>query len=320
MNKNTKLALALALGAFAIGIWGYLYISAQGEQAPAPTRAVQTEKPAAPSTPATAAPKKKDEPAPLARALTFELPPMFKEAEKAEPPIPLPGEGSEVVATPIGVPPGNPFEPFPEPEPEKPKPAPKPAAKAPPVPKAPPPPPEPPPPPKAVIEIYTDPPGAKVYIDGKLVGVTPLRAKIEPGDHALLIEAEGREPITKAITAKPGAEIALTFWLPPAKKAPAEVAQKPEQKPPEIKKPQPNPAEMWVKANRVRLRGIVLGPVPVALLEVGGEVVTVTPGDEIIPGSGARLVGVTSQSAIIAYENSSVILFLEKEKEVGNEA
>jgi hypothetical protein len=62
--------------------------------------------------------------------------------------------------------------------------------------------------------VASNPPGAKVFIDGKESGVTPCEnAKIKPGAHALLIEKEQYVPLEMTIAATEGKTDSLSFSL-----------------------------------------------------------------------------------------------------------
>ena len=45
----------------------------------------------------------------------------------------------------------------------------------------------PPPPPQARLELSSNPAGAEIYLDGKLVGSTPLTVTVDPGEHVVMM-------------------------------------------------------------------------------------------------------------------------------------
>lgn len=56
-----------------------------------------------------------------------------------------------------------------------------------------------------VLVANTEPADAKVYLDGKLAGTSPLKEKfISPGEHTILVEKDGYFPWKKRLEIKPG--------------------------------------------------------------------------------------------------------------------
>jgi len=304
--------IAGALLVAAVGLWYGLYANTPQAQPPTNAPSAQAQKPSNSQKPRLAVP--------TGRPLRFALPPMLEE-EVVKPPTGVPPALGQVAYGPKVPPIRNPFAPFPTPEDKKT--APKAKPKRPPSPK-PPPPPLPPPAPRPKLELYTEPPAAKVYLDGELLGVTPLRREIPPGEHVLLVELEGRAPIVRQITADPGQTMVLTFWLGEAPRKggeeapPAPSPAAAPRTPSVVLGPQlgaevpPNPARVWAEDHQVKLRGVLLGAVPVALLEVDGKVLALVAGEEL--DKGVRLVGVGPTTAVLAYQGHSIVLRLETEE------
>lgn len=66
------------------------------------------------------------------------------------------------------------------------------------------------------ITITSTPPGAKVYIDDKKVGVkgaTPYTGTLPPGQHKVWIELDGHEPVSQTIDVQQGAPFSLNLQL-----------------------------------------------------------------------------------------------------------
>jgi hypothetical protein len=74
--------------------------------------------------------------------------------------------------------------------------------------------------------IASNPPGAKVLLDGKESGVTPCEnAKLKPGEHVLRLEKEQFDPFEKTVLATEGKTDTLSFSLAPLKPQPAATKQ-----------------------------------------------------------------------------------------------
>ncbi len=98
-----------------------------------------------------------------------------------------------------------------------------------PVPKA-----EPTKPQPAYFRIRSEPPGAKVAIDGKDVGSTPLnRARVAPGSRVVRIEQEGYLPWEDSVRARAGKTEAIDAVLTPRGPVVNETAPSPEPAPPQ---------------------------------------------------------------------------------------
>ena len=65
----------------------------------------------------------------------------------------------------------------------------------------------------AVIIVESDPAGAKVYIDDKLRGTTPLKVKVAPGAHIVELRAEGYYPNRREVRAVSAVEDTLRLGL-----------------------------------------------------------------------------------------------------------
>jgi len=63
------------------------------------------------------------------------------------------------------------------------------------------------------LQIFSDPPGAVVTIDGRLAGVTPFDHEVLAGPHAVRITHDRHSPIERAVTLAPGAPIRLRVEL-----------------------------------------------------------------------------------------------------------
>lgn len=64
--------------------------------------------------------------------------------------------------------------------------------------------------------VYTDPPGARVSVDGRERGTTPLHEVVTAGSHALVVVREGSERIDQAIVVAPGTTRVVELILRPA--------------------------------------------------------------------------------------------------------
>jgi hypothetical protein len=64
--------------------------------------------------------------------------------------------------------------------------------------------------------VYTDPPGARVSVDGEERGTAPLHALVAPGSHALALVLEGYEPLDERVEVAPSRSSAVERVLRPA--------------------------------------------------------------------------------------------------------
>ncbi|GIW26554.1 RodZ domain-containing protein [Meiothermus sp.] len=71
----------------------------------------------------------------------------------------------------------------------------------------------PPPPPQVSLRIATQPTGARVYLDGFLLGQAPLEARVEAGERTLRIEAPGYQKYEQVLTLQ--SDRNLSFALTP---------------------------------------------------------------------------------------------------------
>lgn len=59
----------------------------------------------------------------------------------------------------------------------------------------------------ALVSIQANVAGAQVYVDDKakgVAGLTPFQLQLAPGEHTLIVEKEGYQPLTQTLTLKPG--------------------------------------------------------------------------------------------------------------------
>jgi hypothetical protein len=69
---------------------------------------------------------------------------------------------------------------------------------------------------KALLSVEADVPGARVLLDGREIGKTPLRNReTAPGKYRLRVEKEGYEPYEKAVTLEKGRTFTRTVSLSP---------------------------------------------------------------------------------------------------------
>lgn len=68
------------------------------------------------------------------------------------------------------------------------------------------------------LTVSSDPPGARVYLDGQMIGMTPLTvADVSPGDHTLLITMEGYTDFSQTITVTGEGSIVSAALVPSAR-------------------------------------------------------------------------------------------------------
>jgi serine/threonine protein kinase len=70
-----------------------------------------------------------------------------------------------------------------------------------------------PPPAPSMITFNSEPPGAALRLDGRVLGRTPQRVEVGPGSHPLQLEKDGYRRLEEEFTARPGEERAVTFKL-----------------------------------------------------------------------------------------------------------
>ena len=73
----------------------------------------------------------------------------------------------------------------------------------------------------ASLGVTSDPSGARVFLDGSSVGVTPYSIELSPGAHAVAVELAGRLRQERQISARQGRDVQLAFVLPAMPKDPA---------------------------------------------------------------------------------------------------
>jgi hypothetical protein len=81
----------------------------------------------------------------------------------------------------------------------------------------------------AVVSVTTDPPGADVTIDGKLVGQSPLRTEVEAGQHELRVSLDGYHDAAKDVVLQAGEsyQVALPMVALPAPPPPITAHDRP---------------------------------------------------------------------------------------------
>jgi hypothetical protein len=67
----------------------------------------------------------------------------------------------------------------------------------------------------ATLDLSTDPPGAQIFLDEKLIGLTPFDGDIPSGEHALAVRKEGYGSIRRKISLKPSEVLTISEPLPP---------------------------------------------------------------------------------------------------------
>jgi eukaryotic-like serine/threonine-protein kinase len=68
----------------------------------------------------------------------------------------------------------------------------------------------------APADVYSDPPGATVTVDGKEIGETPQKLDLSPGPHEVRLDLEGFAPTVKHVEVHPGVRLVLRTRLDPA--------------------------------------------------------------------------------------------------------
>jgi serine/threonine-protein kinase len=67
--------------------------------------------------------------------------------------------------------------------------------------------------PRAELDVFTNPPGVEVLIDGKSYGPSPVRAALAPGNHSYTVKPPGAAPFERSVTLKSGGIITKTVSL-----------------------------------------------------------------------------------------------------------
>jgi tetratricopeptide (TPR) repeat protein len=73
----------------------------------------------------------------------------------------------------------------------------------------------------ATLAVNSDPSEANVLVDGTLLGRTPYQGALQPGEHTVAVELEGRLRQQRKVFAREGRDASLSFALAPLPKAPA---------------------------------------------------------------------------------------------------
>lgn len=63
------------------------------------------------------------------------------------------------------------------------------------------------------LTVDSDPAGAEVWVDGEVVGTTPLRTRVAPGEHVVEVVKRGRRTEHVEVTLRPGVNEAYSFRL-----------------------------------------------------------------------------------------------------------
>jgi hypothetical protein len=71
------------------------------------------------------------------------------------------------------------------------------------------------------LSVVSEPPAARVYLDGKRIGETPLSGELAAGPHKLAVERDGFLRQEREVNFKEGHDVELTFSLVPLPKDPA---------------------------------------------------------------------------------------------------
>lgn len=72
----------------------------------------------------------------------------------------------------------------------------------------------------ATLNLRTAPPGATVLVDGTAVGITPLAARLEPGQRRITVELAGYDTVQESLPLKPDATTDRLFELKPSGASP----------------------------------------------------------------------------------------------------
>jgi hypothetical protein len=87
--------------------------------------------------------------------------------------------------------------------------------------------------------VYTDPPGARVSLDGEERGTAPLHALLGPGSYALTLALDGYEPVDRRVEVARSRSTAVDVVLRPAPRAAAPAPLDLAPRPPELVPPAP---------------------------------------------------------------------------------
>ena len=271
LSPSTKILIVLLLLVAAVGAWYTLYMQNTAETAPAIPQ------------------QKAEQPPENAKAVTstsaraLEILPLpflvTKAPEEAPPPPPAAQKPVAEAKTLANTPPPNPFKPLPKRLQ---------ASKA----SQPKPPPKPKPTPKTSKPVAIDVPAAPEMVRVPIPQIQPP-PKSEP---VLPPEAEvGRGVLP--VRMKPLEEVV----------APRE--ETPPQKTSYVEKPAPaqNPIEAWIKSQGIKLAGVTLGPVSVAMFNTKDGYVAVPVGERF-PGTDILVKSVTAEGVVLVQGSYSLTL------------
>ena len=70
---------------------------------------------------------------------------------------------------------------------------------------------------KGTLQIATEPPGARVWVDGEARGTAPITiSSLDGGDHAVIVRSASGDPIKRTVTVQEGATASLVITMPGA--------------------------------------------------------------------------------------------------------
>lgn len=123
----------------------------------------------------------------------------------------------------------------------------------------------------AQVQVFVQPAGAEVFVDGDLVGSAPLRRPLELGPGPHVIEARHQGSVTQQYQARlePGAQLTITLDLVQGRSFVGSVPQAPEATPPPVAPPPPTP--------------VVVAPPPAPVVAPPPPVVTPPPPVVVAP-------------------------------------
>jgi hypothetical protein len=98
------------------------------------------------------------------------------------------------------------------------------------------------------LMVVAEPKDARVTVDGKLLGAPPSFVELGPGDHRLLIEREGLEPVSRSFVMSTQRSLELSFVLQPPPSTPAPSAQPARAAPSSSEAPPPSPPPLVLGA------------------------------------------------------------------------
>lgn len=73
----------------------------------------------------------------------------------------------------------------------------------------------------ATLSVQSDPPNANVLVDGAVAGRTPFQGELQPGEHVVAVEADGRMREERKVVAREGRDASVSFALAPLPRTPA---------------------------------------------------------------------------------------------------